>query len=289
MSYDSIKPIISRFSLAPCGLAIILPAFLVLFPATQLQGATLQTRTLEAYQEYVEKVEQELGQRRNGDQPFLFTSTSPGNLISLSQDQVVIRNLHQKDETPKGMIHDWLGAVFLKGVSLDQAIDVIMDVRKHPEIFREIISTELLHQGENEIKTRAVYQIEGALSVVADADLETSLVRVSPARAQVICRSTRVNEVSNFGQPDQKLLPEGNDRGLIWKINNYITLEEADGGVTMECRSLHLSRDIPFGISFFLGPFLKKMPPELLESMLSSLRDHLAEKTSSRPGKEMAN
>jgi len=266
-----------------------LPVLFIIIHGSQPRGATLHTRTLEAYQNYIEEVEQELLERKEGSLPYLLTSTSPGNLISLSQNQVIVRNLHPKDSTPKGIIHDWLGAVFFQGASLNQVLEVIMDVEQHPEIFHEIVSSEILQRKGDTVTSRAVYRIEGTLTVEADVELETNLERLSPNRARILCRSTRVNEIDNFGQPNQRLLPEGQDRGLIWRLNNYVTLEENGEGVTMECRSIHLSRGLPFGISFILGPFLKKMPPDLVKSMLTALKDLMAEEAGTKPGGEMAN
>ncbi len=289
MRHASKKQLIQLWSWVSPVLKFIIPAFIVIFPGIQVQGATLKARTAEAYQQYMETVELEMAARRQGTLPYLMVSESPGNMVSLSQDLIVIRNLYENDETPKGIIHDWLGALFFKGISLDQALNVLMDINLHPSIFKEVLDCEVLNQSEDSVTARIVYRIDGILTVVTDSQQESEIIRISENKAQIICRSSRINEISNYGKENEKILPEGNDRGLIWRLDSYITLEENEEGVTLECRFIQLSRDIPFGISLFLGPHLKKMLPESMESMLTSLRSYLYEDKTLVTGHEMAN
>ena len=289
MRHASKKQLIQLWSWFSPVLKFIIPAFIVISPGIQVQGATLKARTAEAYQQYMEKVELEMAARRQGTLPYLMVSESPGNMVSLSQDLIVIRNLYENDETPKGIIHDWLGAVFFKGISMDQALNILMDIRRHPAIFKEVLDCEVLNQSEDSVTARIVYRIDGILTVVTDSQQESEIIRISENKAQIICRSSRINEISNYGKENEKILPEGNDRGLIWRLDSYITLEENEEGVTLECRFIQLSRDIPFGISLFLGPHLKKMLPESIESMLTGLRSYLYENRTLVTGHEMAN
>jgi hypothetical protein len=62
-----------------------------------------------------------------------------------------------------------------------------------------------------------------------------------------------------------------------------MTLEESENGVTMECRSVNLTRDLPFGIGIIIGPFIKNLPPESIESMLTALKSYLSGKKSPAP------
>lgn len=265
------------YSNIPTNCSFWLPVIIFLFLPPLLEGATLQPRTAQAYSTYIEKVEQELVSRQNGELPYLRVSESPGNLISLSKNLIVIRNLYENDTTPKGIIHDWLGATVLKGISLDQALEVLLDYELHQEIFKEVVLSQILSQSADQVKTHMRFKKEGLLTVVTDSFHEAQIFRLSDKKVQIFSRSSRVNEIENYGKKNVKLLPEGNDRGLLWKINSYISLEESEDGVIIECRSINLTRDLPFGISLFIGPFIKNLPAESLESMLTALKLYLSE------------
>ena len=245
-----------------------------LFPT--LEGAVLQDKTAKAYSSYIAKVEKELVSRRNGELPYLLASESPGNLISLSKDLIVIRNLHEDDDTPKGIIHEWLGAAFLEGITLDQVMQVLTDYDIHQDIFKEIVFSKLISRSGDLITTHMRFKIDGLLTVVTDSTNEVHIFRISDKKAQIFCHSKKINEIENYGEEDEKLLPEGNDRGLLWRVNSYITLLESDEGVAIECRSIHLTRDIPFGIGLFIGSFINSVPAESLESMLTALKLHFS-------------
>lgn len=267
-------------------LSFVFPSLILFCPFTCLEGATLQAKTAKAFDEYIEKVEEELTARRNNNLPYLMVSESPGNMISLSQNLVVIRNLNEDDQTPKGIIHDWLGAVFLEGISLDETLEILVDYDSHPEIFEEILQARLISKTGNQLKSQIRFKKEGLLTVVTDSVNEAQVFRISKNKAQVFCRSVRINEIENPGTEREKVLPAGNDRGLLWRLNSYMTLEESENGVTIECRSVNLTRDLPFGIGIILGPFIKNLPPESIESMLTSLQSYVSGKNPPIPDKQ---
>ena len=266
----------------------LLPFLIVMFPYAPLRGATLKVQTSEAYDLYIKNVETELEARWNGTLPYFFVSASPGNMISLSNDLTVLRNLYEKDETPKGIIHDWICATMLRGISLDQVLVILRDVEQHPEIFKEVVFAEALNRSDTMVESNMRFSIKGLMTVVTESHQRSDIIRQSASRTQIMCRSLKINEINNYGSENEKLLPEGRDRGLMWKLNSYISLEETEEGVLIECRSIQLTRDLPFGISLFLGPFIKKLPPESLESMLLALKDYFSDKALSPPAHEMA-
>ena len=249
-----------------------LPIITSFFFSPPLEGAVLQNKTVEAYSSYIAKVEKELVSRRNGELPYLSVSESPGNLIALSKDLMVIRNLHEDDETPKGIIHEWLGAAFLEGITLDQALQVLTDYDIHQDIFKEVVFSKLISRSGDLFTTHMRFRIDGLLTIATDSTNEAQVFRISDKKAQIFCHSKKINEIENYGEKNEKLLLEGRDRGLLWRVNSYITLLESAEGVTIECRSIHLTRDIPFGIGLFIGSFINNVPAESLESILTALK-----------------
>src|SRR5271163_3848194 len=97
--------------------------------------------------------------------------------------------------------------------------------------------------------------------------------------------TTRIQEVENAGKSDERLDPEGHDRGFLWKMNTYWRFEEKDGGTYVECRSISLTRDIPAGLGWLIGPYVTSVPRESLTFTLATTRSAVLDRTASRASK----
>jgi hypothetical protein len=58
----------------------------------------------------------------------------------------------------------------------------------------------------------------------------------------------------------------------MWRLNAYWRLQEADGGVYVECETISLSRGVPFLLTSLVAPILKQLPRESLEKTLLATR-----------------
>jgi hypothetical protein len=54
----------------------------------------------------------------------------------------------------------------------------------------------------------------------------------------------------------------------MWRLNTYWRVFERDGGTYVQCESISLSRDIPFGLGWIVGPFVTDVPKESLQFTL---------------------
>ncbi len=52
----------------------------------------------------------------------------------------------------------------------------------------------------------------------------------------------------------------------------YWRIEEAEGGAFVECLTISLSRQIPFGLGWAIKPFVTSLPRESLEGTLEATR-----------------
>ncbi len=239
-------------------------------------GSSLQTETKESFSRYAKNAEKELVLRGNGTLSFFRTADLPANQPGISRGEKVIINLNSEDETPGGIIHDWIGAVFIPGVRLKNVVDTLLDYDSHDQIFSEVIDSRLKNRSGDLLTVYMRFKKKEIITVVTDTWHEAALHSISGTRAQLFSRSTKINEVENFGEKNETVLPEGEDHGFLWRMNSYWSLEERENGVLVECRSITLSRDIPTGLGFIIGPIINKMPRESLESVLETLKAHLA-------------
>ena len=136
--FQSIAPV------STAGIKIFFPSLLafLLFVST-VSGSALQEETKKAFSDYIEQAETELNQRGNSAGDFFRTADLLSSRSGISRGEKVITNLHEDDDTPGGIIHDWIGSVFIPRIKLKDAVEVLVDYNSHDEIFSEVIASRL--------------------------------------------------------------------------------------------------------------------------------------------------
>jgi len=107
---------------------------------------------------------------------------------------------------------------------------------------------------------------------VLDVDNQIHFVPLDSKRIYSRSASQRVVEIGNAGKVNERELPVGRDRGLMWRINGYWFFEESDGGVFITCESITLTREIPMLMAKLLSPIVHELPAEALKSSLEKTR-----------------
>jgi hypothetical protein len=216
-------------------------------------------------------------------EPFLWVDTLPPERrtaahAQLREGKVVIERLETLDngkriDVPGGLIHHWIGTVFVPGATLAQTLSLEQDYNHHQEYFQpDVIRSKILrHQGDDFLVALRFYK-KKIITTVLDTEHEVHYTVLDSTRASSRSHTTRIQEVENAGKPDERLEPEGNDRGFLWRMNTYWRFEQKDGGTYVESQSISLTRDIPAGLGFLIGPFVNSVPRESLTFTLATTR-----------------
>jgi len=249
-------------------------AVLLLLWCLQLSAAELKEETIDAFNRYVAALETRLQPRWQG-QGFLW-SDGLARREELNQDAALTAPAtgNGNIEIRGGMIQDWTGAIFIPSANIASVLAVAQDYAHHDEIYQpEVVKASVRSRTGNDF---AVYmrllKSKLFLSVVLDSEQEIHFVGVDSKRVYSRAYSTRIAEVGNAGKPTEHELPVGKDRGLLWRMNGYWFFEERAGGVIVECESVTLTRDIPFGMRALLSPIIRELPAEALRKSLESTR-----------------
>jgi hypothetical protein len=64
----------------------------------------------------------------------------------------------------------------------------------------------------------------------------------------------------------------------LWRIVTFWRVEEADGGVYLECEVIGLTRGVPYGLGWLIRPIIRSFPRESLSETLSETQHALLEK-----------
>lgn len=263
--------------MARCVAAWLLAAATV----AEVRGAELRPETLAAWNDYVlrtaERVEAELGGGRGFlVQDFLPARDAAACREKLAAGEVFVHRMKSEDSVPHGMIHHWLGSVFLPGVGLDQALGWLQDYDRHAEYFAEVEASRLLRRQGDRFTIHLRLRRKKLITVHYATEHLAEYRRHSEKRVSSKSTATKIAQLDGPGTPRERELPPGQDHGFLWRLNSYWRFGEKDGGVVVECESLSLSRSIPPGLGWLVGRFVESVPRESMAATLQAIREGVA-------------
>lgn len=262
----------------------LLPLVVVLWGlAGPAAAADLQPKTVAAFDRYVKLTETGID-APGGKALWIDTLPDPrakeiGELLRAGN--VVVERLLTKDgardiDIPNGLVHHWVGTVFVPGARLQDAVALLQDYDRHAEVYAPAVqrSKRLSQDGDRFTAFLRFYQ-KKVIAVVVNSEHEAVFVRRAPGEVRSRIRSTRIAEVEGPGTPAEREKPVGRDGGYLWRLNTYWRFVERDGGVYIQCESVTLTRSIPIGLGWLVGPFVTSVPRESLEFTLDTTRKTL--------------
>jgi len=259
---------------------------LVVTLAPQAPAVELKKETVAAYEHYVLLTEARIQSELNGPRTFLWMDGMTGPrreavYAQLRQGQIVIERLETLEngkeiDTPGGKIHHWMGAVFIPGTTLKDALALVKDYDRHQSIYKpEVLQSKLLSHNGNDYKIFLRLWKKKVITVVMNTEHEVHYFPVSATREHSRSYTTRIAEVEDPGEPTEKEKPVGNDGGFLWRLYSYWRFEEKDGGVYVQCEALSLTRSVPLILRPLVNPFITGIPKESLMNTLTSTRTAL--------------
>jgi len=240
-----------------------------------------QSQTTEAFGKYVAQAEARIAQERNS--AFLRLETLPAPtkaemMARLRRGEIVIEKQGDTpDQIPGGLIHDWLGVVFIPGANLRQVMELVRDYNHVAAHYPpDVIESRLLSAKGDDLHVYMRLWKHKVVTVVLDTEYDVHYGRIDAGHQYSISRSTRVSEIEDPGKPDEHARTEGHDHGFMWRLNTYWNFEQAEDGVFIQCEAISLTRDIPTGLGWLIGPFVNSIPRESLQFTLNATRNALA-------------
>ncbi len=272
-------------------LRVLFAVFIVLFTFVPfLHCAELKPKTKAAFDKYVQLTEAQMkeGGMEPG-KPFLSFDAMPeaqrkAVLARLNKGEVVItrgKTLEngKEIEVPDGMIHHWMGIVFIPGTTLQKVLALQQDYDHHDEFFSPRVTRSKLVSRDND-NFKIYYRVKDkkVVTVVMDTDYDVHYESLSPGRERSTVYSTRIQEIENPGEKTERAKPVDDGNGFMWRLNSYWREEERDGGVYIQCEAVSLSRDIPTGLGWLIKGFVESVPRESLQFTLGKTREALLRK-----------
>jgi hypothetical protein len=248
-------------------------------------GADLEPRTAAAFDQYVRATEAETLARPE----FLVVDALPDQerraaLASLRRGELVIDNGGTRGrkgpaEVPGGLVHHWRGTAWIPNATVAQAVALLQDYDRHATIYRpNVARSRILSRDGDVFRVSLRFFMKKVIAVVVNSEHEARFSQPAPDRAQSRIHSLRIAEVEDPDTPDERELPVGRDSGYLWRLNTNWRFLERDGGTYIQCEAISLTRTIPFGVGWLVGPFVTSIPRESLTFTMEATRKALAQR-----------
>ena len=258
-------------------LALILLSAAVSRPAI---AADLQPTTLRAWKAFLARGDVHLRDRVAGSRPFLWVDESRERADRIRRGEVLVGPLAANgvEGVPHGLIHDWIGAIFIPGAHINDLWSVVHDYDNYERTYKPVVASSKVvactesHQEFEMVWRRKVLFVNAAMQ----GHYRAHDVLVDSHRGYSIAESLEVREIEDYGHPGERLLPAGTGNGFIWRIRSVARYEERDGGVYLELEASALTRDIPASLAWMVKPMVNHLSINSLTTTLRQTRDAVA-------------
>jgi hypothetical protein len=262
---------------------LVTPSVCVVLVALPAAAADLEPRTVAAFDRYVAVS----GAQAAAAPQFLAVDALAdaerrAALARLMRGELVIDRPQTREggkpiDIPSGMVHHWRGTAFIAGSTVAQAVALLQDYDRHAEIYRpNVARSRTLSKDGDVFRVYLRFYMKKVITVVVNSEHEARFSWPAPDRAQSRIHSLRIAEVEDPDTPGEREMPVGQDGGYLWRLNTYWRFLERDGGTYIQCEAISLTRAIPLGLGWLVGPFVTSIPRESLTFTLETTRKTLA-------------
>jgi hypothetical protein len=216
--------------------------------------------------------------RGAGKRDFLWIDEDPQRRERVRRGEVVIGGDGPRT-VPAGLIHHGVGAVFIPNATLDQVFHVVEDYDHYKHFYSPGVADSHALANVGDRRRFSMRWLKKVLFVTAvfDTEHEIRSVQLKENRWYSVDRTTRIQQIENYGQQDERKLSPDRGNGYLWRMYSISRFEEQDGGVYLETEVIGLSRDVPAGFRWMLNPIIRRLPRTLLLTTLEQTRSAVLE------------
>ena len=265
-------------------LAAIVLALLALFSVPAQSSANeLKEQTLAEWNDYVHSACLRT-EGRAEESPFLRVSEVPEGRDRARAGEIIVwrEGDGHRMKVPHGLIHDWVGVVFIPKATIADVFSVARDYDHYSEIYKPAVMEARGRGSDGGDDSYSMLLVQKVLFVTAavQGEYQTQYTQIDAKHWYSISQSTRLQAVEGFGQADMRVLPPDRGPGFIWRLFSLTKFEESDGGVYVEVEAMALSRDVPAVFRWLVDPVVDHLPRDSVRETLEKTRDAVLERMS---------
>jgi hypothetical protein len=240
------------------------------------RAADLQPGTLMAWDAYLKEADFHMKERAAGRRSFLWMDESPERAALVRRGEVVIAPAvgHGTEGAPHGLIHDWIGVVFIPGATADELLAVVHDYDHYQRMYQPAVrSSRTLACTDSSQEFQMVWQSKVLLiSAAMQGRYRAHDVMLDAHRGYSIADAVEVREIEAYRRTGERLLPPDTGNGFLWRIRSMARFEERDGGLYLELEAIALTRDVPASLAWMVNPAVNHLSIRSLSTTLLQTR-----------------
>jgi len=180
-------------------------------------------------------------------------------------------------DCPGGLIHHWVGVVFIPGVKLDNVLAILEDYNHQSTYYTPDVERSKIESRDGDhFLVFLRFRRHKVITVVLDTEHDVHYFHDAPGRAHSRSSALRIAEVENAGKSNEREKPPGDDGGFLWRMETWWRMQEGDGGVYVQSEAASLTRDIPTGLGWMIRTFVTSIPEETLQFTLEATKKAVA-------------
>jgi hypothetical protein len=258
-------------------LPLVVVSCLLLFPA-RAAANELKPETLRAWNDYIADAKAQLPQDASSQQvPFLWSDRVAERMQKVKTGEPAVEPALKDNpkKVPHGLIHDWMGAIFIPNTSIDDVMRVLQNYDEYKNYYKPWVETsKALPRDDTEDRFNLVLmQKEFGVTAALDTDNQSQVVKIDATHVYSYSTTTRVQAIDDFGKPSAHDIPQDHGPGYVWRMCTITRLEQRDGGVYMEIETMALSRGIPIEFRWLIKPLTERLPRDTVTKTLKDTRD----------------
>jgi len=243
-------------------------------------GVGPSAETAKAFDDYVAIAEEQIRREESAVESFLMLppAATAGREAALRRGEVLVE---QRGTTaakvPGGSIHHWVGTVFIPNATVAQVLAVVQDYDHLTRSYApEVMASRLISHEGDDFHISLRMREQKVVTVVMDAEYQVHYGRLDAVHQFSVSRSMRISEISDAGSPREHAVAEAENHGYLWRLNSYWRFVQESDGAIVQCEAISLTRNVPTGLGWLIGPFVREIPRESLEATLGATRDAVA-------------
>jgi hypothetical protein len=262
-----------------------LAAVLVPFaaPCSAADPSDFKPKTMEAFSSYVRATDTRNNAELQSGRDFLWIDALPEaarnrayKSLAAGESQIEQRSTltdGREIPCPEGMIHHWEGLIFISGTHLDDVLKVLEDYDRHSVYYApDVVRSKLEERNGDHFRAFLRFRRQKVITVVLNTSHDIRYFRDAPGQAHSRSSATHIAEVDNAGKSNEREKSRDDDNGFLWGMETWWRLQEKDGGVYVQSEIVSLTRAVPTGLGWMIGPFIASIPKDTLSFTLEATR-----------------
>lgn len=218
---------------------------------------------LAGFNSYVAKVDTRLA--REHSSPATFLAGEGAAVLRRGDSAIEELTPAGGEELPGALLHDWRGTAFVPAASAADFERVMENFSAYPQYYvPQVLSARVVARSGDHFQVLMRVRQQRVITVVMDTTYDVTFARLDAQHGYSISRSTKIDEIASPGKHNEHALSPGDNPGFLWRMNTYWTYEQQDGGLFIQIESVSLTRSIPMGLGWAIGPFIESVPRDSL-------------------------